>query len=77
MGQMWLIVKGADEQMLPLMNPSEAREVVYSDLFTFAREGLRTLVYGYRTISKDIAEQWCKDYQLAEFNKDNSQMKEL
>lgn len=47
------------------------------DLFTFAKEGLRTLVYGCRTLPTDIAEQWCKDYQLAEFNKDHDRMKQL
>jgi phospholipid-transporting ATPase len=76
-GKVWLVVKGADEQMLSIMKPSDTRDNIYMDLFTFAKEGLRTLVYGCRSLPTDIAEQWCKDYQLAEFNKNHDRMKQL
>jgi len=63
--------------MLELINSSEIRDYLYADLLGFARKGLRTLMYGCKLLPKEIAEQWCKDYQLASYNKNYDDMKSL
>ena len=53
-GELWLMTKGADNIMKPLINwENDQDDLVSQHLMTFACAGLRTLVMGKRQITQD------------------------
>eukprot|EP00050_Salpingoeca_kvevrii_P015039 m.43030 g.43030 ORF g.43030 m.43030 type:complete len:1224 (-) comp6130_c0_seq1:59-3730(-) len=65
-GGIYVLSKGADEVMLPLMAKGQVNPEVFGaaeqHLDDFAREGLRTLVFGSKQISRAEYEEWSKKW---------------
>jgi len=64
-GEYELLVKGADNMMLERADDGSYGPLE-NQLTDFAREGLRTLVIGKRTLSKEEALAWQQEYETAQ-----------
>eukprot|EP01012_Entosiphon_sulcatum_P010052 TRINITY_DN15809_c0_g1_i2.p1 TRINITY_DN15809_c0_g1~~TRINITY_DN15809_c0_g1_i2.p1 ORF type:complete len:738 (+),score=137.27 TRINITY_DN15809_c0_g1_i2:36-2249(+) len=64
-GQLSLLCKGADDKLLARMETSQELTALTNHLDTFASNGLRTLVYGWRPLQQDEYEEWHQRYQRA------------
>lgn len=64
-----LLIKGADEKVLPRCTDhfsSTHLEDITNRLARFSRQGLRTLVYGYRLLSEEEAREAVRRFELVE-----------
>jgi phospholipid-translocating ATPase len=64
-GVLYLYVKGADDVIYERLRSDQDTVQLRRDLDDFAREGLRTLVYGYRVLSDEDYTKWFEIYQKA------------
>ena len=66
-----VMCKGADSVLLPLLKDQETTQVTQLTTTTtsfmdkFAQEGLRTLLFVEKTMSKEDYDMWNTDYQMA------------
>mmetsp|Transcript_109209 Transcript_109209/g.189252 ORF Transcript_109209/g.189252 Transcript_109209/m.189252 type:complete len:1098 (-) Transcript_109209:789-4082(-) len=65
LGQIILYMKGADSHIMPLMNGIEDPNKCIADLDSMSREGLRTLVFGYKKIPPQDFERYRSLYDKA------------
>mmetsp|Transcript_26466 Transcript_26466/g.82645 ORF Transcript_26466/g.82645 Transcript_26466/m.82645 type:complete len:1203 (+) Transcript_26466:451-4059(+) len=72
-----LLVKGADSSMLRVAANAESDEVANMNdhLVFFAKQGLRTLVLGYRDFTAQELEAWLTEYQTASTSVENHDQK--
>ena len=76
-GQLWLVVKGADEVMIPLLRDGSGDVVMATQghLTQFAGEGLRTLVMAFRVLDADVYAEWGERFVLAQQSLDGREHK--
>ena len=60
-----VLCKGADNIMLSRSNPDEFSQDTLENIFTFSKEGLRTLVLAERTLESMFFKSWFQKYQSA------------
>eukprot|EP00698_Gefionella_okellyi_P023878 TRINITY_DN827_c0_g1_i1.p1 TRINITY_DN827_c0_g1~~TRINITY_DN827_c0_g1_i1.p1 ORF type:complete len:1107 (-),score=195.10 TRINITY_DN827_c0_g1_i1:3170-6490(-) len=65
-GSLVMFTKGADSTMHKLVNRSKLVDTTMKHVDGFATEGLRTLVYAKRELSKADYEEWYQKFQAAE-----------
>lgn len=75
-GSIWCITKGADSVMEPLLS-TPFSEACASDLSTFSRQGLRTLIVGMRVVEKAEFEAWNAEYVAARNLIDNTKDEQM
>lgn len=62
----WLMVKGADQVMVPRFKDGHGpTATAISHTNSFAKEGLRTLLFGRKQIQRDVYEQWRTSFKEA------------
>lgn len=64
-GRVFVVTKGADAVMIPLLVPGDYRATLDMHLHEFAVDGLRTLVYGSREIPRAEFSSWLMDWNEA------------
>lgn len=67
-GRIVLFTKGADSNMLGLLRPYNIKKI-HEDLNSFATEGLRTLVYGYKELKSSDYESWAQVWKNIQIGK--------
>jgi len=71
-----VFIKGADNIILPLLRPGQGEytDIVQTNLDNYAKEGLRTLLVGEKTLSEEEYDAWNEEYKSAMLNFSNREV---
>lgn len=64
-GGLHIFTKGADDRIFARLADTEDSTGLNTDIESFAKEGLRTLVFGYRTVDDEEFIEWLEIFQKA------------